>query len=88
MGPYRVPYHLAVADEDIPRMPAKLRLRVAAAVERRLTEAPECVGTPLRGTLKGYWKLGIGDYRVVYTIGGREVQSRRSVTAARSTPTY
>ncbi|MFN3476352.1 MAG: type II toxin-antitoxin system RelE family toxin [Candidatus Methylomirabilales bacterium] len=30
-------------------------------------------GSPLRGTLKGYWKLRIGDYRVVGKIVGSEV---------------
>jgi hypothetical protein len=30
--------------------------------------APQEYGTPLRKTLKGYWKLRVGDYRVVYKI--------------------
>jgi mRNA interferase RelE/StbE len=28
---------------------------------------------PLRGTLKGYWKLRVGDYRVVFKVAGQEV---------------
>ena len=27
----------------------------------------------MKGTLKGYWKLRVGDYRVVYKIMGTEV---------------
>ena len=30
-------------------------------------------GEPLRKTLKGYWKLRVGDYRVVYKVEGKEV---------------
>ncbi len=30
-------------------------------------------GVPLRGTLKGYWKLRVDDYRVVFKIAGQEV---------------
>ena len=30
---------------------------------------PHKYGLPLRKTLKGYWKLRVGDYRVVYAIG-------------------
>ena len=28
---------------------------------------------PLKGSLKGYWKLRIGDYRVVFRIAASEV---------------
>jgi mRNA interferase RelE/StbE len=30
-------------------------------------------GEPLRKTLKGYWKLRVGDYRVVFKIVKNEV---------------
>ncbi len=30
-------------------------------------------GEPLRKSLKGYWKLRVGDYRVIYKIDGNEV---------------
>ena len=31
-------------------------------------------GVPLRGTLRGYWKLRVGDYRIVFKIAGQEVR--------------
>jgi mRNA-degrading endonuclease RelE of RelBE toxin-antitoxin system len=34
---------------------------------------PAKYGKPLRGTLAGYWKLRVGDWRVVYAIYGKEV---------------
>ena len=36
--------------------------------------APHQYGEPLRKTLKGYWKLRVGDYRVVYKIVENEVR--------------
>ena len=35
--------------------------------------APEEYGAPLRKTLKGYWKLRVGDYRVVFRVEGDEI---------------
>lgn len=70
---YRLLYHPAVAAEDLPAIPRNLQRRIALALEHRLTEAPERYGAPLRGTLKGYWKLRVGDYRIVYRIVKKEV---------------
>jgi mRNA interferase RelE/StbE len=58
--------------------------RIATAIETRLTDAPELCGAPLRKTLKGHWKLRVGDYRVVYKMNGDEVvilgiRNRRAV---------
>ena len=72
--PFRLRYHSAVAQEDLPSIPSNLRRRMADAIESRLTEAPQQFGIPLRKTLKGYWKLRIGDYRVVFKIVGDEVR--------------
>lgn len=71
---YALVYHPAVADLDLPRIPGNVRSRVARAIETRLTTAPERFGTPLRATLRGYWKLRVGDYRVVFRIVGAEVR--------------
>ena len=71
--PFELRYHHAVATEDIPRIPSNLHRRIAKAIESRLARAPQQYGAPLRKTLRGYWKLRVGDYRVVYKIEGNEV---------------
>ena len=71
---YRLVYHHAVANEDLPGIPANIATRIVRAIETRLTTSPEQYGSPLRGTLKGYWKLRVGDYRVVYRVAGDEVR--------------
>ncbi|MBH0198847.1 MAG: type II toxin-antitoxin system RelE/ParE family toxin [Nitrospira sp.] len=71
--PFELRYHHAVATEDIPRIPSNLHRRIAKAIESRLAHAPHRYGVPLRKTLRGYWKLRVGDYRVVYKIERNEV---------------
>ena len=66
-------YHPAVGEEDVPNILRNLRRRIAEAIESRLTFHPHQYGAPLRKTLKGYWKLRVGDYRVVYKLGEDEV---------------
>lgn len=70
---YALLYHPKVATEDLPPIPLNIRHRIARALEARLTSAPEQHGEPLKGTLKGYWKLRVGDYRVVFKIVETEV---------------
>jgi len=51
----------------------RLKRRIKSAIESRLAVAPHQYGEPLRKTLKGYWKLRVGDYRVVFKIVENEV---------------
>jgi mRNA interferase RelE/StbE len=39
-----------------------------------LATQPEVYGKPLQRTLKGYWKLRVGDYRIVFKILGNELR--------------
>jgi len=71
--PFELRYHPDVKSIDIPLLDAKLRTRIKNAIERRLITAPHLYGEPLRKTLRGYWKLRIGDYRVVFKIVAEEV---------------
>ncbi|MBI4825735.1 MAG: type II toxin-antitoxin system RelE/ParE family toxin [Nitrospirae bacterium] len=67
-------YHPDVRDIDIPALDKKLRTRIKKAIETRLSTEPHKFGEPLRKTLKGYWKLRVGDYRVVFKIVNKEVR--------------
>jgi mRNA interferase RelE/StbE len=71
--PFELRYHPDVKSIDIPLLDAKLRTRIKNAIESRLMTAPHLYGEPLRKTLRGYWKLRIGDYRVVFKIVDEEV---------------
>ena len=71
--PYRVFYHPAVDQEDFPLIDARLRTRILKAIEQRLASEPSDYGEPLRDPLKRYWKLRVGDYRIIYRFTGQEV---------------
>lgn len=73
MAPYTLVYHPAVAREDLPQIPRNLQRRLGRAIERRLTTAPEKYGLPLHGSLRGLWKLRVGDYRVVFKVVEPEI---------------
>ena len=66
--PFEIRYHQAVKDVDLPLVDAKTQKRIRSAIETRLMTAPHRYGEPLRKTLKGYWKLRVGDYRIVFKI--------------------
>ena len=61
------------AAEEITRLNAVMKERLKNAVRERLMTEPSLYGKPLRGTLKGYWKLRVGDYRVVYGIDNNDI---------------
>jgi len=63
---YRVIYHPEVKKTDLPKIDARNRAIIKKAIEERLATRPEAYGKPLQRTLKGYWKLRVGDYRVVF----------------------
>jgi mRNA interferase RelE/StbE len=64
--PFTISYHKEVVKKDIPALPAAMKARVKSAIETKLTMYPEQYALPLRRTLKGYWKLRVGDYRVIF----------------------
>ena len=61
------------AKSDIALLDERLKNRIKIAIEKRLVISPYQYGKPLRKTLKGYWKLRVGDYRVVFKIAKNEV---------------
>ena len=70
---HQVFYHLAVDQDDFPLIDARLRTRILKAIEQRLASEPSYYGELLRDSLRRYWKLRVGDYRIIYRIVGREV---------------
>jgi len=66
-------YHPAVRSDDLPLIDRKMKDRIRRAIKERLQTLPHEYGEPLRKTLKGYWKLRVGDYRVVFKIMKSEV---------------
>ena len=70
---FELRYHPDVKDVDLPSINNKLKMRIKKAIQARLMTEPQRYGEPLRKTLKGYWKLRVGDYRVVFKIVKHEI---------------
>ena len=66
--PYTVKYHPDVKNVDLSSINLKIRERIRRAIESRLMIAPQEYGLPLKKNLRGYWKLRVGDYRVVFKV--------------------
>jgi len=71
---FKITYHQKVVSEDIPLIPKRERSTIKNAIESRLTTKPEHYGKPLRRSLKGYRKLRVGDYRIVFRINRQVVK--------------
>jgi mRNA interferase RelE/StbE len=65
---FEILYHQAVISEDISKLSREWRDTIQVAIEKKLTSNPEIFGKPLRHSLKGYRKLRVGDYRVIFRI--------------------
>lgn len=68
-----VRYHPDVKTNDLSRRNDRIRKRIRRAIEARLANASHQYGELLRKILKGYWKLRVGDCRVVLGIVNGEV---------------
>ena len=66
-------YHPDVKRPDMPKIDVKNRDMIKRAIEVRLATQPETYGKPLRKTLKGYWKLRVGDYRIVFKVSSNSI---------------
>jgi len=71
---YDIVYHKLVVKEDIPKLSAKDKERVRISVAEKLSTQPEVFGVPLRRHLKGYRKLRVGNYRVIFRIERKMVK--------------
>ncbi len=71
---FRIEYHQLVVERDILELDASVKHRAKEVIFAKLTEKPELFGAHLRNERKGYWKLRVGDYRVVFSIQEDRVQ--------------
>jgi len=71
---FEIKYHYLVVREDIPKLPKTWRNKIRVAIEKRLTTSPDLYGKPLRRSLKGFHKLRVGDYRIIFKIENNKVK--------------
>jgi len=71
---FRIEYHKDVIKEDIPKFDDSIKERIKKSIEDKLVNHPEVFGKPLKRSIKGYWKLRVGDYRVIFKIKNKTVK--------------
>ena len=71
---YEILYADKVVENDIPKILGLYRTRIKQAIETRLVTAPDLYGKPLRKSLKGYLKLRVGDFRIIFRIEKEKVK--------------
>ena len=70
---YTLVYHPEVKAKDVSTLNRDVAKRIQRGIENRLGVEPQRYAEPLRRTSRGYWKLGVGDYRAVFRIVKNEV---------------
>ena len=70
---FEILYHPDDASKDMPKLSGNIKQRMRKAIETKVVYSPDEFGEPLSRTLKGYWKLRVGDYRVIYKTSEKTV---------------
>ncbi len=65
---WNVVIHKLVLTEDFKNIDRSSRRLIIKSIYKKLTKDPESYGSPLSGGYKGYWKLRVAHYRVIYRI--------------------
>ncbi len=71
---WKVEVHRLVIESDFKRIGKKDQRIILKTIYKKLSTFPEQYGAPLRHNLKGYWKLKISSYRVIYKIKKEQVR--------------
>ena len=71
---YKILYVDKVVDEDIPNILEPWKSEIKQAIEMKLMTRPEVYSRPLRRSLKGYRKLKVGAYRIVFRVDVNKVK--------------
>ena len=65
---FKVEIHPLVFKEDFKKIDHPQQQKIIKAMRKKLTLDPERYGKRLSGELSEYWRLRVGDYRVIYRI--------------------
>ena len=65
---WQIRIHRLVVNEDLKRIDKSDHLNIIKTIYKKLSIDPEKYGSPLRNELKGYWKLKVSEYRIIYRI--------------------
>lgn len=70
---YEILYHRLVLAKDFKKISAGDRRKIMRVIGKKLMTNPEVFGKPLQEELKGYYRLRIDPYRIIYRIEKQQV---------------
>lgn len=65
--------HPLVFKEDFKKIDSSACRQILKAIRKKLTKDPKAYGKALSGDLRDYWRLRVGDYRVIYAIEEKHI---------------
>lgn len=66
--PYTIIYDEEIFKKDFRKIDKQNQQNIIKTIRKKLSMEPMLYGKPLAKELKGYWKLKIGPFRVIYQI--------------------
>lgn len=70
---YTIRFHTLVLRKDFKNLSRDVQRKIVRAIYKKLTVDPFAFGKPLLHELKGYYRLRIDPYRIVYRVSKKEV---------------
>jgi mRNA interferase RelE/StbE len=70
---WKIELHRLVLKEDFKGLDNATKKLMLRSIYKKLSKDPEGFGSPLSGEYKGYWKLRVGYFRVIYKIVKEQV---------------
>ena len=70
---WNIVIHRLVLAEDFKKLDNASKRLILKVIYKKLASDPESYGNPLTGDFKGYWKLRVANFRVIYRIVRDEV---------------
>src|SRR5580693_7849779 len=65
---WKVDYHFLVIEKDLKDFSRADQKNIFDTADQKLSKDPHAYGEPLKGPYKGYWRMRVGMYRVIYEI--------------------
>ena len=65
---FKIFYHKLVLTKDFKKLSDAEKRKIIKAIKQKLEYNPEDFGKPLTGDLKGYYRLRVDFYRIIYRI--------------------
>lgn len=71
---YQILYDQYISKKELKKISPEILREIIKNIEEKLTTRPEIFGKPLQNSLKGYRRMRVRDFRILYKIDGDAVR--------------